>query len=58
MGWCQGRVCGAATAELTARACGRPVDREDLLAFAHRPFATPVRLADLAGAGPADPAGS
>jgi D-hydroxyproline dehydrogenase subunit alpha len=60
MGWCQGRVCGAATATLTARACGRPVTEEDLLAFAHRPLATPVRLADLAdlaGAGPADPAG-
>jgi len=48
MGWCQGRVCGYATAVLTARACGRAVTRDDLTAFAHRPFATPVRLADLA----------
>jgi D-hydroxyproline dehydrogenase subunit alpha len=48
MGWCQGRTCGYATAELTARACGRPVTRADLNAFAHRPFATPVRLAHLA----------
>lgn len=48
MGWCQGRTCGPATAALTARACGRPVTAEDLLAFAHRPFALPVRLADLA----------
>jgi NADPH-dependent 2,4-dienoyl-CoA reductase/sulfur reductase-like enzyme len=49
MGWCQGRICGPATAALTARACGRTVTIDDLLAFAHRPFATPVRLADLAG---------
>ena len=48
MGWCQGRVCGYATAALTARACGRPVADADLLAFAARPFAAPVRLADLA----------
>ncbi len=48
MGWCQGRICGYATAVLTARACGRAVSRDDLTAFAHRPFATPVRLADLA----------
>jgi hypothetical protein len=48
MGWCQGRTCGYATAVLTARACGRPVTRDDHTAFAHRPFATPVRLADLA----------
>jgi hypothetical protein len=49
MGWCQGRVCGYATAELTARACGRAVADADLLAFAARPFAAPIRLADLAG---------
>ncbi len=48
MGWCQGRTCGYPTAVLTARACGRPVTRDDHAAFAHRPFATPVRLADLA----------
>jgi hypothetical protein len=48
MGWCQGRVCGPATAALTARACGRAINADDLVAFAHRPFATPVRLADLA----------
>jgi hypothetical protein len=48
MGWCQGRTCGPATAALTARACGRAVTADDLLAFAHRPFALPVRLADLA----------
>ena len=48
MGWCQGRTCGPATAALTARACGRAATADDLLAFAHRPFALPVRLADLA----------
>jgi NADPH-dependent 2,4-dienoyl-CoA reductase/sulfur reductase-like enzyme len=48
MGWCQGRVCGYATAELTAHLCGRAVSTQDLSAFAHRPFAAPVRLADLA----------
>jgi NADP-dependent aldehyde dehydrogenase len=48
MGWCQGRVCGPAVAALTARACGRAVTGDDLRAFAGRPFAAPVRLADLA----------
>jgi NAD(P)H-nitrite reductase large subunit len=48
MGWCQGRECGYATAELTARLCGRQITREDLLAFAHRPLATPITLGDLA----------
>ena len=48
MGWCQGRVCGEATAALTAAACGRPVRRDDLLTFAARPLATSVRLGDLA----------
>jgi len=48
MGWCQGRTCGPAVAALTARACGRAVTADDLRAFAGRPFAAPVRLADLA----------
>jgi len=48
MGWCQGRTCGYAVAELPARARGRPVTRDDLIAFAHRPIATPVRLSELA----------
>jgi len=51
MGWCQGRTCGYAVADLTARACGRPVNTEDLAAFAHRPIATPVRLGELAAEG-------
>jgi NAD(P)H-nitrite reductase large subunit len=59
MGWCQGRICGHATAVLTARACGRPVTRDDLSAFAYRPFATPVRLGDLAAlADPGQDAGT
>jgi NADPH-dependent 2,4-dienoyl-CoA reductase/sulfur reductase-like enzyme len=54
MGWCQGRVCGYSTAELTARLCGRSVTDADLAAFASRPFAAPVLLGDLA-ADDADP---
>jgi hypothetical protein len=54
MGWCQGRVCGFATAALTAHLAGRPPDRTDLLANASRPLAAPVPLAQIArGAGPA-----
>jgi NADPH-dependent 2,4-dienoyl-CoA reductase/sulfur reductase-like enzyme len=48
MGWCQGRVCGYATAELTARLCRRAVTAADLAAFAARPFAAPIPLGDLA----------
>jgi NADPH-dependent 2,4-dienoyl-CoA reductase/sulfur reductase-like enzyme len=48
MGWCQGRVCGYATACLTAAGCDRSVNADDLAAFARRPFAQPVLLADLA----------
>ena len=47
MGWCQGRVCGYATAALVAQLCGRAVGHEDLMALAHRPFAAPVLLGDL-----------
>jgi NADPH-dependent 2,4-dienoyl-CoA reductase/sulfur reductase-like enzyme len=49
MGWCQGRVCGYPTAELTAHLCGRASTEADLAAFAHRPLAAAVRLSDLAG---------
>lgn len=48
MGWCQGRECGRATAEITAGLCGRAVATDDLMAFAQRPFAVPVTLAHLA----------
>jgi D-hydroxyproline dehydrogenase subunit alpha len=47
MGWCQGRVCGYATACLTAQALGRDVTAADLATFAHRPIAQPVTLAEM-----------
>jgi len=50
MGWCQGRVCGFATARLTAGALGRPVTAADLATFANRPIAQPVTLAELSRA--------
>ncbi len=58
MGWCQGRVCGYATAALTADLCGRAVAHDDLVALAQRPFSAPVRLEEsgrrpLAGEGAA-----
>jgi NADPH-dependent 2,4-dienoyl-CoA reductase/sulfur reductase-like enzyme len=51
-GWCQGRVCGFATAVLTAQARGRPLEAADLAAFALRPVAQPVRLGELAAEEP------
>jgi NADPH-dependent 2,4-dienoyl-CoA reductase/sulfur reductase-like enzyme len=48
MGWCQGRVCGAAASQLVAGAVGRAVSRDDLLAFGNRPIAQPVTLGELA----------
>ncbi|MGE5830181.1 MAG: FAD-dependent oxidoreductase, partial [Micromonosporaceae bacterium] len=54
MGWCQGRVCGYATAALAAAGAGRPCTAADLVGLAQRPFAVPVRLGDLA-AGPPPP---
>lgn len=48
MGWCQGRVCGYATSVLTADLCGRPLAAADLLGFARRPIAQPVRVDTLA----------
>jgi NADPH-dependent 2,4-dienoyl-CoA reductase/sulfur reductase-like enzyme len=50
MGWCQGRICGYATAQLTALHCARPVSEADLRAMAERPFAAPSTLATLADA--------
>ncbi len=55
MGWCQGRVCGYAVADLTARACGRPLAADDLAAMGRRPFAAPVPLGLLARCGPPAP---
>jgi len=54
MGWCQGRVCGHATAALTAHLCGRDLGPADLETFARRPVAQPVTLATLAGEGRPD----
>ena len=48
MGWCQGRVCGYATAALAADAAARALTANDIAAFAHRPLAQPIRLSDLA----------
>lgn len=47
MGWCQARVCGFATARLTASALARPVTAADLTTFASRPIAQPVTLAEM-----------
>lgn len=46
MGWCQGRVCGFATAKIAAEES--PLGPEDLAPISRRPLATPVRLGDLA----------
>jgi NADPH-dependent 2,4-dienoyl-CoA reductase/sulfur reductase-like enzyme len=48
MGWCQGRICGAATAGLTAASCHRAVTEGDLRAMAERPLAVPSTLRTLA----------
>ena len=53
MGWCQGRVCGFATAWLAAQAGGRALTADDLRPGARRPLCAPLtlgRLADLDGA--------
>ncbi|WP_198663388.1 FAD-dependent oxidoreductase [Jiangella endophytica] len=49
MGWCQGRVCGYATACLTASACGSAVSALDLQGVSERPIAAPISLGRLAG---------
>lgn len=53
MGWCQGRVCGYATACLTAAWSQAPYSPD---AVGTRPVATPVRLGTLVG-GPEGAAG-
>jgi D-hydroxyproline dehydrogenase subunit alpha len=47
MGWCQGRVCGYATAALAAPA-GRTPSADDLRSVARRSLAAPVSLGELA----------
>jgi D-hydroxyproline dehydrogenase subunit alpha len=46
MGWCQGRVCGYATACLAAG--DRPLNAADLRPLAGRPLCAPISLGDLA----------
>jgi D-hydroxyproline dehydrogenase subunit alpha len=46
MGWCQGHVCGFATAKLAAP--GRPLTVDDLRPLAKQSLCAPVTLADLA----------
>ncbi len=58
MGWCQGRVCGYAVSDLTARACGRPLAADDLAAMGSRPFAAPVPMGLLACSGAPAPTGA
>jgi NADPH-dependent 2,4-dienoyl-CoA reductase/sulfur reductase-like enzyme len=46
MGWCQGRVCGYATARLAA--AGRTLTAEDLRPIVKQPLCAPIPLARLA----------
>jgi NADPH-dependent 2,4-dienoyl-CoA reductase/sulfur reductase-like enzyme len=48
MGWCQGRVCGFATAALAAADSGRDLTADDLRPMAKKPLAAPVSLGELA----------
>lgn len=54
MGWCQGRVCGFATAGIAADFAGRATSADDLRAVSKRTLAAPVSLGTLAAL--ADPA--
>ncbi|WP_425863961.1 FAD-dependent oxidoreductase [Arthrobacter sp. TWP1-1] len=48
MGWCQGRVCGFATAGIAADFAGRATSADDLRAMSKRTLAAPVSLGRLA----------
>lgn len=50
MGWCQGRMCGFATAQIAAAQEMRILTAGDLSPMSKRPLATPVTLTDLANA--------
>jgi D-hydroxyproline dehydrogenase subunit alpha len=50
MGWCQGHVCGFATAALAAAADNRPLAVEDLRSLTKQALCAPVTLALLADA--------
>lgn len=47
MGWCQGRICGFATAKLTA-AAGHAPTRDELVPISKRMVAVPIALGDVA----------
>ncbi|MFI6579467.1 FAD-dependent oxidoreductase [Nocardiopsis sp. NPDC050513] len=49
MGWCQGRVCGFATACLAAAQEDRELSADDLRPVARQPLCAPVSLERLAG---------
>lgn len=48
MGWCQGRICGYATAGIAACPSGRPPTADDLRPLSGRTPAFPVPLGELA----------
>ena len=48
MGWCQGRICGAAVAALAGELTGRAHGEPELRSLSHRSFAHPVPLEVLA----------
>ena len=48
MGWCQGRVCGYATADIAAHLAARPLEADDLRAMSKRSLAAPISLGKLA----------
>ncbi|MDA3625284.1 NAD(P)/FAD-dependent oxidoreductase [Saccharopolyspora sp. WRP15-2] len=50
MGWCQGRVCGFATAQLAAAQEGRELTADDLRPTAKQTFTAPISLEQLAEA--------
>lgn len=50
MGWCQGRMCGFATAKIAAAHEQRPLQASDLAPMSKRSLAAPVTLSDLADA--------
>ena len=52
MGWCQGQICGLATASITAKLQNRAVTRADVVGLARRPLAQPVPLEVLASFAP------
>ncbi|WP_406115987.1 NAD(P)/FAD-dependent oxidoreductase [Streptomyces sp. NBC_01014] len=57
MGWCQGRICGYATAGIAACLGGRTVTADDLRPLSGRTPAVPVRLGELAALAEAVTAG-